>query len=145
MQNPAETRLNQSGIASQGKLKVLIADDIQETRQSLLAMLSMNPNVVVVATARDGGQAVLLAKQYHPDIVIMDINMPVMNGLAAYKEISRIHPDIGCIIITAQKDIAPLGVAMTLGAQEYMVKPFTLDELNEAVDRVGMGYVPGPR
>jgi YesN/AraC family two-component response regulator len=120
------------------KLRVLIADDIQETRRSVRLMLSMNPNVVVVAIAANGRQAVDLAKEYHPDIILMDINMPEVNGLTAFKEISQFYPDTGCIIISAQKDNTSLSTAMSLGAQEYLVKPFTLEELNEAVDRVGV-------
>src|SRR5260370_39675067 len=99
-------------------------------------MLSMNSNVVVVAIATNGQQAVELAKEHHPDIVIMDVNMPEVNGLAAFKEISQIYPETGCIIISAQKDTTTLSTAMALGAQEYLTKPFTIDELNDAVDRV---------
>ncbi len=120
------------------KLRVLIADDFQETRRSVRIMLSMNPAVVVVAIAANGQQAVELAKEHHPDIVIMDVNMPEVNGLAAFKEISQIYPETGCIIISAQKDTTTLSTAMSLGAQEYLTKPFTVDELNEAVDRVAL-------
>src|SRR5688572_30838301 len=119
------------------KLRVLIADDFQETRRSVRIMLSMNPAVVVVAIAMNGKQAVEMAREHHPDIVIMDVNMPEVNGLAAFKEISQIYPETGYIIISAQKDTTTLSTAMALGAQEYLTKPFTIDELNEAVDRVG--------
>ena len=118
------------------KTRVLIADDFQETRRSVRLMLSMNPDVVVVATAKNGHEAVELAREYHPEIVILDINMPGMDGLAAFKEISQAHPDTGCIIITAEKDIMLLNKAMTLGAQEYLGKPFSIEELNDAVNRV---------
>ncbi len=127
---PTETSLKK-------KLRVLIADDFQETRRSVRIMLSMNPAVVVVAIAMNGKQAVEMAREHHPDIVIMDVNMPEVNGLAAFKEISQIYPETGCIIISAQKDTTTLSTAMALGAQEYLTKPFTIDELNEAVDRVG--------
>lgn len=121
----------------QAKLKVLIADDIQETRRSVRLMLSMNQSVVVVAAAINGRQAVELAREHHPDIVVMDVNMPEVDGLAAFKEISQIFPETGCIIISAQKDLMVLDTAMTVGAQEYLVKPFSIEELNAAVDRVG--------
>jgi YesN/AraC family two-component response regulator len=93
--------------------------------------------VVVIATAANGQQAVQLSKEHHPDIIIMDVNMPEVDGLAAFKEISQIYPDTGCIIISAQKDSTTLSTAMALGAQEYLTKPFTIDELNDAVNRVG--------
>lgn len=101
-------------------------------------MLSMNPEVVVVAIATDGVHAVELAKEHHPDLVVMDVNMPRLNGLAAFKEISQAYPDTGAIIISAEKDITNLNVAMSLGAQEFLIKPFTIDELNEAVGRVAV-------
>ncbi len=120
------------------KLRVLIADDIQETRRSVRLMLSMNPAVVVVAIARDGQEAVELAKEHHPDLVVLDINMPRLDGLAAYKEISRVAPEIGCVFITGRAEIDYLSDAMSLGAHEYLLKPFAIDELNEAVNRVAL-------
>jgi YesN/AraC family two-component response regulator len=128
----------QTDVSSKQKLRVLIADDIQETRRSVRLMLSMNPEVIVVAIATDGLQAVEMAKEHHPEIVVMDVNMPKINGLAAYKEISQIYPDTGCIIISAEKDSANLSTAMSLGAQEYLIKPFSIEELNEAVNRVAV-------
>ena len=118
-------------------LRVLIADDFHETRRSVRIMLSMNPDVVVVAIAKNGPEAVDLAREYHPDIVVMDINMPGMDGLTAFKKISEIYPDTGCIIISAQREIDALNKAITLGVQEYLGKPFSIEELNEAVNRVG--------
>lgn len=119
------------------RLRVLIADDFQETRRSVRIMLSMNPDVMVVAIAKDGPEAVALAREHHPDIVVMDINMPGMDGLTAFKKISEIYPDTGCIIISAQREIDALNKAITLGVQEYLGKPFSIEELNEAVNRVG--------
>jgi YesN/AraC family two-component response regulator len=118
------------------KLRILIADDVQETRRSVRLMLSMNPNVIVIATAANGATAVEMAKEHHPDIVVMDINMPGMDGLSAFHAISKVYPETGCIIITAEKDLMTLNRAMSIGAQEYLVKPFEIDELNASVGRV---------
>lgn len=128
--------MTKTNAPSKEKVRVLIADDVQETRRNVRLMLSMNPEVTVVAIASNGAQAVDLAKEHHPDIVIMDVMMPEVDGLAAFKEISQVYPDTGCIIISAQKDTSVLSTAMSLGAQEYLVKPFTIDELNDAVNRV---------
>jgi YesN/AraC family two-component response regulator len=130
--------MSQADPSPKKKLRILIADDVQETRRSVRLMLSMNPEVVVVAIATDGVHAVELAKEHHPDLVVMDVNMPRLNGLAAFKEISQAYPDTGAIIISAEKDITNLNVAMSLGAQEFLIKPFTIDELNEAVGRVAV-------
>jgi YesN/AraC family two-component response regulator len=129
--------MSQPGVDSSNKLRVLIVDDFQETRRSVRLMLSMNPGVVVIATASNGRQAIDLAKTHHPDIVVMDINMPEMDGLAAFKAISEIYPDTGCIIISAQTDLQTLNAAITLGVQEYLGKPFSIEELNDAINRVG--------
>ena len=118
------------------KLRVLIADDVQETRRNTRLMLATIDDVEVVAIAANGLQAVELAKEHHPDIVLLDINMPQMDGLSAYRRIAQIHPDTGCIIISAEKDTTILRAAMSIGVQEYLIKPFTGDELDKAIARV---------
>lgn len=118
------------------KMRVLIADDVQETRRNTRLMLATIDNLEVVAIASNGAQAVQLAREHHPDIVFLDINMPEMDGLTAYREILKIHPDTGCVIISAEKDTTTLRAAMSIGVQEYLIKPFTVDELEVAVARV---------
>jgi len=118
------------------KLRVLIADDVQETRRTTRLMLAINPDVEVVAIAPNGERAVELASEHRPDIAIMDINMPRMDGLTAYEKMLETQPDLACIIISAEKDSQTLRNAMSLGAREYLIKPFTVDELNIAVHRV---------
>lgn len=118
------------------KMRVLIADDVQETRRNTRLMLATIDDVEVVAIASNGVQAVELSKEHRPDIVFLDINMPEMDGLTAYKEIHKILPGTGCVIISAEKDTTTLRTAMSIGVQEYLIKPFTVDELEAAVERV---------
>jgi YesN/AraC family two-component response regulator len=118
------------------KMRVLIADDIQETRRNTRLMLATIDDLEVVAIASNGVQAVQLAKEHRPDIVFLDINMPEMDGLTAYQEIHKILPATGCVIISAEKDTSTLRTAMSIGVQEYLIKPFTVDELEAAVGRV---------
>ena len=118
------------------KLRVLIADDVQETRRNTRLMLATIDDVEVVAIAANGVQAVQLAEENHPDILLLDINMPEMDGLSAYRTIAQVHPDIGCIIISAEKDTTTLRTAMSIGVQEYLIKPFTIEELETAIARV---------
>jgi len=118
------------------KMRVLIADDIQETRRNTRLMLATIDDLEVVAIGSNGLQAVELAKEHHPDIVFLDINMPEMDGLTAYREILTIHPDTGCVVISAEKDTTTLRTAMSIGVQEYLIKPFTVEELEIAVARV---------
>ena len=128
--------MTQTEVSRRSKLRVLIADDIQETRRNTRLMLATIDDVEVAATASNGVQAVQLAAEHHPDIVLLDINMPEMDGLSAFKRIAQIHPDTGCIIISAEKDTTTLRTAMSLGVQEYLIKPFTVEELETAIARV---------
>jgi len=126
----------QTNVSPKRKLRVLIADDVQETRRNTRLMLATVDDVEVVAIAANGLQAVQLAEENHPDILLLDINMPEMDGLTAYRKIVQIYPDVGCIIISAEKDTTTLRTAMSLGVQEYLIKPFTIEELETAIERV---------
>ncbi len=117
--------------------RVLIADDVLETRRNTRLMLADNPLVDIVAIANNGREAVELAKKHQPDIALMDINMPEMNGFEAFKEMNQIFPTMACIIISAEDDNQSFRSAMGVGAREYLVKPFTVYQLNNAVKRVG--------
>src|SRR5829696_871405 len=130
------TIMVQTGGSPHRKLRVLIADDVQETRRNTRLMLATIDDVEVVAIASNGVQAVELAKEHHPDIVMLDINMPELDGLSAFRRIAQIYPDTGCIIISAEKDTTTLRTAMSIGVQEYLIKPFTGDELETAIARV---------
>ncbi len=121
---------------SSRKLRVLIADDVQETRRNTRLMLSMIADVELAAIAMNGVQMLQMAKEGHPDIVITDINMPEMDGLTASRELFKIYPDIGCIIMSSEKDITTVRTAMSIGVQEYLIKPFSIDELETAIANV---------
>lgn len=118
------------------KWRVLIADDVHETRRSTRLMLSTLDNVEVVAIASNGLQAVEMAEENRPDIVVLDINMPEMDGLTAYKHILKIYPDTACIIISAESDLGTLQTAASLGIKEYLTKPFIVEELEAAIEHV---------
>ena len=128
----------QAGVSPLRKTRVLIADDIQETRRNTRLMLSMIAEVEVVAIASNGIQAVQMTKEHHPDIVVLDINMPEMNGLDAFKQIKQIQPDTGCVIISAEKDSETLREAMSIGIRDYLFKPFTVDQLEQAIKKVSV-------
>ncbi len=121
---------------SQKKWRVLIADDVHETRRNARLMLSTLDNVEVVAIAANGRQAVEMAREHRPDIVVLDVNMPEMDGLTAYNHILQMYPDTACIIISAESDAATLNAAEALGVQAYLNKPFTIEELEIAVKHV---------
>lgn len=118
------------------EIKVIIADDVKETRESIKKLLSLEENIKIIAEAENGRQAVELSRALSPDIVLMDINMPVMNGIEATEIISLEMPDIGVIILSVQGEQEYLRKAMIAGAREYLVKPFTPDELINSIKRV---------
>jgi len=117
--------------------RVLIADDVLETRRNTRLMLADNPMVDIVAIAHNGREAVELAKKHQPDIALLDINMPELNGFEAFMEMHKIFPSMACVIISAEDDNQSFRSAMNVGAREYLVKPFTVYQLNNAVKRVG--------
>jgi YesN/AraC family two-component response regulator len=128
--------MTQPEVSQKRKLRVLIADDIQETRRNTRLMLATIDDVEVVAIAANGVQALQLSREHQPDIVLLDINMPEMDGLTAYREIHKILPGTGCIIISAEKDTTTFRHAISVGVQEYLIKPFTVEELEAAIARV---------
>jgi YesN/AraC family two-component response regulator len=117
-------------------LRVLIADDTQQTRRSTRLMLTLIPGVEVVAMAQNGREAVELARKYRPDIALMDVNMPELDGISAIKAMRQILPDLVSLVISAERDNKTLRAAMVAGAQDYLIKPFTTEELQDAIHRV---------
>jgi len=118
------------------KIKVLIADDEKEICESLRRLLQLEEDIEVVGEANDGKKAVSLTKSLKPDIVLMDINMPVLDGIKATEEISLNLPSSAVIIVSVQDEQEYLRKAMSVGAQEYLVKGFAPDELINAIHRV---------
>ena len=116
-------------------LRVLIADDSQQTRRTTRLMLSMLDQVRVVAMARNGLETIREARQHNPDIALIDINMPELDGLSALYKIRSELPGMVPIIISAERQIQTVKDAVTIGAIEYMVKPFTAEELEQAINR----------
>lgn len=118
------------------KLRILIADDVQKTRRNTRLMIAALEYAEVVAIASNGRQALEMTEEQHPDIVILDINMPEMDGLTAYKHILQSRPDTGCIVITGEDSPAIKDAAASIGIQEYLVKPFFVDEMDAAIKRL---------
>ena len=125
------------------KKRVLIADTTQETRRNTRVMLSSVKGVEVVAIALDGTQAIEMARQHKPDIVLLDINMSKINGLAAYRQILQENPHTVCILVSAEHHSETFEAAKELGIQNFLIKPFTEHELDfeirEVIGRLDIG------
>ena len=118
------------------KIKVLIVDDVQDIRENICKLLEFHTEVVVVGQAATAAEAIEKAKLTEPDIVLMDVNMPGMDGIAATEIITADVPGVNIIIMSVQGEQEYLRRAMIAGAKNYLTKPFTGDELLQALKQV---------
>lgn len=117
-------------------INVLIADDIATTREDIKRLLYFEEDIHVVGEAADGEEAIALANELKPDVVLMDINMPRVDGIGVTEQISESVPQTAIIIISIQGEQEYLRKAMAAGAREYLVKPFSANDLANAIRRV---------
>lgn len=115
------------------KIQVLIADDVAATRENIGKLLEFHPELAVAGQAATATEAVALAQKLQPDVIMMDINMPGLDGIAATEQLSIKVPNAIIIIMSVQGEQEYLRRAMLAGAKDYLVKPFTGDELVHAI------------
>lgn len=123
-------------MAEQGKIRVLIVDDIAETRDNLEKLLFFEKDIEVVAKAGTGREAVAMAKQYQPDVVLMDINMPDMDGITATEALLSQVPTTQVIMMSVQGEQDYLRRSMLAGAREFLIKPISAEDLYNAIRHV---------
>ena len=117
------------------RIRVMIVDDIAETREQLRKLLSFDPDVEVVALASTGEEAVEIVSQAFPDVILMDINLPGIDGIAATAKVIEIIPTVQVIMLSVQGETDYLRRAMMAGARDYLTKPPGADELMDAIHR----------
>src|SRR5512144_379430 len=117
------------------KIRVLIVDDIAETRENVRKLLQFEADVEVIGAARSGKEGVQLAQELNPDVVLMDINMPDIDGIAATETIRHKSPETQVVILSVQGDQNYMRRAMLAGARDFLTKPPMGDELISAVRR----------
>ena len=117
-------------------IKVLIVDDIAETRDHLTKLLAMEQTVEVAGSASSGEEAIQMAMDLRPDVVVMDINMPGMDGIAAAELISQRLPQVAIIMMSVHGEAEQMRRSLQAGAREFLVKPFSSDEFSETIKRV---------
>jgi pilus assembly protein CpaE len=118
------------------RIRVLIVDDILETRDHLAKLLGFEPDVEVVGTASSGAEAIAQATKLLPDVILMDINMPDMDGITATERLSSQVPTAGVVMMSVQGEADYLRRSMLAGAREFLVKPFSSDELTASIRQV---------
>ena len=121
------------------KIQVLIVDDHPVFRDGLRNILATADDLVVVGEAEDGAEALDFAQTLQPDVIVMDINIPVLNGMQATRQIKSAHPDINVIMLTAYDDDEQIYHAIRSGASAYYAKDISPDFLVEAIRHVSQG------
>jgi len=119
------------------KIRVMIVDDVSETRENVRKLLQFESDVDVVGVARTGKEAIQLSLDLNPDVVLMDINMPDMDGISATEAIRAKQPAVQVIILSVQGDQNYMRRAMLAGARDFLTKPPMGDELISAIRRAG--------
>jgi len=123
-------------MAGSGKIRVLIVDDIVESRDNVAKLLRFEPDVDIIGMADSGEEGMDLAFRLEPDIVLMDINMPGIDGIQATTRITSRLPNTAVIMMSVQNEPDYLRRSMMAGAREFLCKPFSLDELIESIRHV---------
>ena len=120
-------------------IKVLIADDQELIRQSLSYVLDAQKDIEIVGTAVDGKQAIELVRKQHPDVVLMDIRMPEVDGVECTKLIKSAYPNMKIIILTTFDDDEYVMNGLKYGASGYLLKGISVPELSAAIRKVAEG------
>jgi len=119
------------------KIRVLIVDDVAETRENVRKLLQFESDIEVAGAARSGRESVQMTQELKPDVVLMDINMPDMDGIAATEMIRQRDQITQIVILSVQGDPNYMRRAMLAGARDFLTKPPMADELISAIRRVG--------
>lgn len=120
-------------------ITVLLAEDHMIVREGLRALLKLEDDIEVIGEAEDGRQAVELTRSLHPEVVVMDIAMPLLNGLEATRQILKAAPDTKVLILSAHSDDAYVVQVIALGAAGYLIKQTAAHVLPKAIREVKKG------
>jgi DNA-binding NarL/FixJ family response regulator len=116
-------------------VRVLIADDHELIRVGLTRLVSAQPDLTVVGTAADGHEAVAIAMSEHPDVVIMDLSMPRLDGVAATREITRLAPETRVLVLSSYVQQLMIASAIAAGACGYLFKNVSSLDVIDAIRR----------
>ncbi len=120
-------------------IRVLVADDHPVVRQGLCTMLELEDDIEVVARAADGEEAVMMARRERPDITLLDVQMPVLDGIEALRQIRAEDPEARVIVLTTYKNEDYIFPSLRAGARGYLLKDSSREELTGAIRAVAAG------
>lgn len=121
------------------KLRLILVDDQSLFREALRTLLSLQPDFEIVAEAENGERAIALTKIHKPDVVLMDLRMPVMGGVEATRRIMTAMPDARVVVLTTFDEDEEIFEALRAGALGYLLKACSADKLNESVRAAAKG------
>jgi DNA-binding NarL/FixJ family response regulator len=127
------------GTARSTEITVVIADDHPVVRDGLSALLGSIGNIRVVGTAATGREAIRAAVSHRPDVVVLDVHMPDLDGIAAAREIARVAPQVGVLMLTMFDDADWISAAVRAGAAGYLLKGASQEEIVRAITAVAAG------
>lgn len=126
---------------AEGTIRVLLVDDHPLTREGIRVCLRAAPRIEVVAEAANGGEALRLARRHLPDVIVMDVNMPRLNGVAATRAILAEHPRARILVLTMHDHPEYIVEIIRAGARGFLSKDVAPDELIRVIERVAAGEV----
>ncbi len=120
-------------------LRIVVADDQASVREGLVLLLGLLPDIEVVASAADGRQAIDLVAQHQPDAVLLDLHMPVMDGIEATRQLTERHPAVAIVVLTTYDDDTSVFTALRAGARSYLTKDADRAEIASALRSAAAG------
>jgi DNA-binding NarL/FixJ family response regulator len=114
-------------------LRIVVADDQASVREGLVLLLGLLPDIEVVASAADGRQAIDLVTQYQPDAILLDLRMPVIDGIEATRQLTELHPAVAIVVLTTYADDTSILAALSAGARSYLTKDADRVEIASAL------------
>jgi DNA-binding NarL/FixJ family response regulator len=122
------------------RLRIVIADDQTVVREGLQMVLDVMPDLEVVATVADGEQALAAVAEHHPDAILLDLHMPVLDGVGATERLAREHPGVAIVVLTTYADDETIIAALRAGARGYLTKNADRREISQALHGAATGH-----
>jgi DNA-binding NarL/FixJ family response regulator len=127
------------GPEAQAPLRIVVADDQASVREGLVVLLDLLPGIEVVGSAADGAQALQVVAQEHPDAILLDLHMPVLDGIETTRRLTDQHPDVAVVILTTFADDSSVLSALQAGARSYLTKDADRADIAQALRTAATG------
>ncbi len=127
------------GPAAPAPLRIVVADDQASVREGLVVLLDLLPDIEVVGSAADGEQALQVVAQTRPDAILLDLHMPVLDGIEATRRLTGEHPDVAVVVLTTFADDSSILAALRAGARSYLTKDADRAEIAQALRSAATG------